>query len=225
MRFLVVAVVVAALAVTLSAQASPQAKVRVVDRTLACAASYIGGIYQIGTEARAGTGRRGASWQRPATTMVTTGSTGSSLELLDNTLAWAIAGTPTRNATVVPDDRAFGNATYPIRVWGTFATRNRCRVFRTRPPLSQRGLNGGAVDWFGQAFDCTATRQVTVRVRATFAVAASLSSRQGNYSTTAPLTEARVVVATSTGKRLAYAEVLSSGKARLFTNPASCFPD
>jgi hypothetical protein len=219
------AVLLAALTVAFGAQASLSAKVRVVDRTLACATAYIGGTYQIGAEARAGTARRGTSWEKPATTILTSGSTGSSFELLDNTLAWAIAGTPTRNATVVPDERAHGNYTYPISVWGTLATRNRCRVSGTPLPLSRRGLRGGAVDWFGQTFDCAASRQVTVRVRATLSVPASLSSRQGNFGTTTPLTEARVVVATSTGKRLAYAEVLSSGKARLFTNPSSCFPD
>jgi hypothetical protein len=225
MRIPFAAVLVGALAVAFGAQASPHAKVRVVDRTLACEAAYIGGTYQIGAEARAGTARRGTSWGKPATAIITSGSTGSSFELLDNTLAWAIAGTPTRNATVVPDERAHGNYTYPIRIWGTLATKNRCRVSRTPLPLSRSGLRGGGVDWFGQSFYCSASRQVAVRVRATFAVPASLSSRQGNYSTTAPLTEARVVVATSTGRRLAYAEVLSSGKALLFTNTSSCFPD
>jgi len=180
MRFSFAAVLVPALAFALSAQASPQAKVRVVDRTLGCTASYIGGTYQIGAEARAGAARRGSSWEKPATTIVTTGSTGSSFELLDNTLAWAIAGRPTRDATVVPDERAHGNYTYPIRLWGTLATRNRCRVSRTSPALSRRGLSGGGVDWLGQTFDCTASRQVLVRVRAKLSAPGSLSSRLGN---------------------------------------------
>jgi hypothetical protein len=214
----------ACLALVLHATADAQTA-RTVDRTLVCAAAFSGGIYEFEAEARAGAVRRGASWQKPATTIVTTGSTASSAEALDNVLAWAIAGSPTRDATVIPDERAFGNYSYPIRAWGTLAMAKRCRVSRTRPPLSPRGLRGGAVDWLGQIFDCPSSRRILVRVRANLTASASLSTRRGgNLGTTTPLREARVVVATSSGRRLAYAEVLSSGKARLFTAP-SCVAD
>jgi hypothetical protein len=215
--------VLAGLALVLHATAQAQST-RTVDRTLLCAAALDGGIYEVAVEARAGAVRQGSSWQKPATTLVTTGSTGSSLEALDNVLAWAIAGRPTRDATVIPAERVFGNASYPIRAWGTLAMTNRCRVSRTRPPLSPSGLRGGAVDWLGQIFDCPASRRILVRVRATLTVSASLSTRRGNLGTTTPLRDARVVVATSAGKRLAYAEVRSSGRARLFTAP-SCVAD
>ena len=215
--------VLACLALVLHATAQAQSA-RTVDRTLACAANFDAGQYEVAVEARAGAVRRGSSWQKPATTIITTGSTGSSLEALDNVLAWAIAGNPTRDATVIPAERVFGNASYPIRAWGTLAMTNRCRVSRTRPPLSPRGLRGGAVDWLGQIFDCPSSRRILVRVRATLTASASLSTRRGNLGTTTPLREARVVVATSSGSRLAYADVLSSGRARLFTAP-SCVAD
>jgi hypothetical protein len=223
LRLTALLALLAALAFALQAHARPQATAaRVVDRTMVCAAGLSGGIYEVEAQARAGAGRRGSSWEKPATTMVTTGNTGSAAEALDNALAWAIAGRPTRNATVIPNP--FGNFSYPIRAWGTLAMTNRCRVSRMRPPLSARGLRGGAVDGLGQIFDCPSPRRILLRVRAVLAADSSLSTRRGNLGTTTPLREGRVVVATSAGRRLAYAEVLSSGKARLFTAPA-CIPD
>jgi hypothetical protein len=214
----------ASLALVLHATAQAAQSTRTVDRTMVCAAAFSGGIYELEAEARAGAVRRGSSWEKPATTIVTTGGTGSSFELLDNALVWAIAGTPTRDATVIPDERAFGNHTYPIRAWGTLAMANRCRVSRTPPLLSPRGLRGGAVDWLGQNFDCPSSRHILVRVRATLTASGTLSRGRDNLRTTTPLREARVVVATSSGRRLAYAEVLNSGRARLFTAP-SCVAD
>jgi hypothetical protein len=209
-----------------SVQASAQAQnTRAVDRTVDCAAAEIGGIHEVRVEARAGAVRRGSSWEKPATTIVTTGSTASTAEALDNVLAWAIAGSPTRDATVIPDERAFGNYTYPIHDYGTLAMAQRCRVSRTRLPLSSRGLRRRAVDWLGQILDCPSSRRILVRVRATLTASASLSPRRGgNLGTATPLREARVVVATSSGRRLAYAQVLSSGRASLWT-ATSCVAD
>ena len=223
MRLTALLALLVAMAFALQAQARPHGvAARVVDRTMVCSAGLSGGIYEVEAQARAGAVRRGSTWEKPATTIVTTGNTGSAAQALDNTLAWAIAGTPTRDATVIPDP--FGNFSYPIRAWGTLAMTNRCRVSRTRPPLSARGLRGGAVDALGEIFDCPSPRRFLVRVRATLTASASLSTRRGNLGTTMPLNEGRVAVATPSGKRLAYAEVFASGRARLFTAP-SCIPD
>jgi hypothetical protein len=192
-----------------------------VDRTIVCAAALSGGIYEIEIRAQAGAAKRGSTWAKPAVTMITTGSTGSAAEALDNALVWAFAGRPTPDATVIPDP--FVGFTYPIRAWGTLAMANRCRVSRTRPALSSSGLQGGRVDGLGETFDCPSPRRVLIRTRAVAADSA-LSIRRGYLGTTTPLTEARVVVATTSGKRLAYAEVFASGKARLFTAP-SCVAD
>jgi hypothetical protein len=212
-----------AVSVAVHAQAHPQAAAaRVIDRTMVCAAALSGGIYEVEASAQAGADKRGSTWHKPAITMVTTGSTASAGEALDHALAWAIAGTPTRDAPVIPDP--FPGFSYPIRAWGTLAMANRCRVSRARPALSSRGLRGGRVDALGETFDCPSPRRILVRVRAVLAADSSLSTRRGNLATTTPLTEARTVVSTQTGKRLAYAAVAGSGRARLFTAP-SCVRD
>jgi hypothetical protein len=223
MRLTALLVFLGAAAFAVSATASsPAPAARVVDRTMVCAAALSGGIYEVDVRAQAGAGRRGSSWEKPAVAMLTTGSTGSAAEALDNALVWAFAGRPTRDATVIPDP--FAGFTYPIRAWGTLAMANRCRVSRARPVLSGQGLRGGRIDGLGESFDCPSPRRVVIRVRTGLAASSSLGTRRGYLGTTTPLTDARVVVATPSGKRLAYAEVFASGRARLFTAP-SCVPD
>jgi hypothetical protein len=223
MRLTAFLALLGALAVALQAQAGTQATaVRVVDRTILCAAALSGGIYEVEVRTQAGASRRGSTWAKPAIAMLTTGSTGSAAEALDNAVAWAVAGRYARDATVIQDP--FPGFTYPIGAWGALAMSNRCRVSRARPALSGSGLRGGAIDALGQTFDCPTPRQVLVRIRARLAADSSLSTRRGNLATVTPLTDARVVVATQAGKRLAYAEVAASGKARLFTAP-SCVAD
>jgi hypothetical protein len=223
MRLAALLALLAAMAFALQAQARPQAAAaRVIDRTMVCAAALSGGIYEVEASAQAGADKRGSSWHKPAIAMVTTGSTASAGEALDHALAWTIAGTPTRDAPVIPDP--FPGFSYPIRAWGTLAMTTRCRVSRARPALSSSGLRGGRIDALGGTFDCPSPRRVLVRVRAVLAADSSLSIRRGNLGTTTPLTEARVVVSTQKGKRLAYAEVAGSGRARLFTAP-SCIRD
>jgi hypothetical protein len=214
--------VVALLALSLEQRAGAHSASRVIDRTVVCAAALSGGIYEIDARAQAGAGRRGSTWEKPAIAMFTTGGTGSAAQALDNALVWGIAGNPTRDATVIPDP--FPGFTYPIRAWGTLAMTRRCRVSRTRPALSARGLRGGPVDGLGESFDCPSPRRVLLRIRAELTTSASLGTRRGYLGTTTPLRDARLVVATPAGKRLAYAEVLGSGKARLFT-ASSCIPD
>ena len=223
MRLTALLALLAAMAFALQAQARPQAPAaRVVDRTMLCAAALSGGIYEVEANAQAGAVKRGSSWGKPAIAMVTTGSTSSAAEALDHALAWTVTGTPTRDATIIPDP--FPGFTYPIRAWGTLAMANRCRVSRTRPAFSSSGLQGGRIDALGETFDCPSPRRVLIRVRAVLAADASLGLRRGYLGTTTPATQARVVVATPAGKRLAYAELLGSGSARLFTAP-SCVRD
>jgi hypothetical protein len=61
-------------------------------------------------------------------------------------------------------------------------------------------------------------------VRATLQSTARLGSYRGFLRTTAPVESAKVVVATSAGKPLSYAEVSESGESRLLVAPG-CTPD
>ncbi len=63
-----------------------------------------------------------------------------------------------------------------------------------------------------------------MRVRAVLQSKAELKSYRGFLRTTVPVKSASLVVATEAGKTLSYAEVLESGKSRLFVAP-TCFPD
>jgi hypothetical protein len=217
----VLAVLVALIA-AVGTDAAPTQRARVVDRTMLCEAAPTGGITQVDIRTEAGAARQRSSWGEPPIAIVRTGNTASAAKALDNALAWAVGGTPARDAGVIADIGP--GYTYPIRTWGTLAMTNRCRVSRARPALSRLGLGGGRVDWLGEGFDCPSSRRVRVRVRAVLTEPAALGTRRGYRATTTPLREARVVVATSAGKRLAYAEVFASGRARLFTSP-DCVPD
>lgn len=107
----------------------------------------------------------------------------------------------------------------------------RCSSSRVRVPLSPGGLTGGAADQIGSdRYECRAPSRVLVRVRALFQVATTLR-RQRRYgkswlttATAAVAREASFAVRTPTGKPIAFAEVVESGKARLFTAPR-CAPD
>jgi hypothetical protein len=223
----IVALIAASLAVAaerlvrVGTDAAPTQRARVVDRTMLCEATLSGGITQIEIRTEAGAAKQGSTWREPAMAMVTTGFVASSAEALDNALAWAVGGRPAHDASVIHTPSGY---TYPIRTWGTLAMTNRCRVSRARPALSRSGLGGGRVDWLGENFDCTSSRRVRVRVRAVLTEPAPLATRRGYRATTTPLREARVVVSTTAGRRLAYAEVSASGRARLFTSP-DCVSD
>jgi hypothetical protein len=222
MRLTVLLALLAAMGFALQAQARPQAPAaRVVDRTMVCAAGLSGGIYEVEIRAQSGAVRKGSRWDKPALAMVTTGSTGSAAQALDNAVAWVVAGTPSGEASLV---QTLVGITYPVRTWGTLAMASRCRVSRARPALSAAGLRGGGVGPFGTLFDCPTPRRFLVRMRAVLTASSPLRNRRGYLATTTTASEGRITISTAAGKRLAYAEVASSGRARLFTAP-SCVTD
>jgi hypothetical protein len=195
---------------------------RVLDTTVVCGTSEYGGVDVIGHR---GTGRAGGVWDRPAVVSVTNGSAASggvdNPSLLDNTLTWATAGRPHASATLV--EYHLLRQLYLIRTWGTHAVNNPiCKPTKARAALSPVGLQGGPLGPFDEHMVCAVRPRVVVRVRVVLARAAVLQSYRKFARTTVPVKEARVVVQTQSGKRLAYGEVFESGKARLFTAP-SCF--
>jgi hypothetical protein len=220
MRLVATIALVGVLAFALAGQSAGQGS-RVVDRTVMCAAQLNGGIYEVEIRAQSGAVRKGSRWDKPALAMVTTGSVGAAAQALDNAVAWVVAGTPSGEASLIQTLAGF---TYPVRTWGTLAMASRCRVSRTRPALSSVGLSGGRVDPFGTLFDCPTPRRFLIRMRAVLSASSPLRNRRGYLGTTTTVSEGRIAISTPAGKRLAYAEVASSGRARLFTAP-SCVPD
>ena len=195
----------------------------VIDRTVACAPTLVGGVHQVDTLARAGSGRRGAAWASPALASVRTTVSGSAFTAVDDNLVWVAAGVPSAEAEVL--SVGLPGVSFPFRSWGTLGVNARlCRTSAKRVPLSRKGLSGGPVSAFDDRWDCDGGRRVLIRVRATVQSTARLGSYRGFLRTTVPVESAKVVVATTAGKPLSYAEVSESGESRLFVAPR-CTPD
>jgi hypothetical protein len=203
------------------ADAQPDAS-RVIDRTVLCATDPAGGIYEIEIRTNEGFRSGRGAWEKPATGALTTGSTGSAAQALDNSLAWVIAGRPKPKATVIPDP--FTGFTYPIRTWGNVAMSVRCRPSRVRVPLTTAGLEGGRPGQLGEQFDCPTPRRVLVRTRAVLQSPTTLTRHRQFLVARTPVLEGYLAVRTESGRPIAYAETFASGKARLFTAPR-CLPD
>lgn len=201
-----------------SAEARPAAS-KVIDRTLLCSTSPSGGIYEVEARAHAGVRESRSKWKTLPFAVVTSGSTGSAATQLDNSLAWITAGRPS-SATAV-EEHLFPT---PVLANGTLAlSREHCRTVATRIPLTSKGLRGGAASQLGESLDCESPRRVLIRVRATFQSPAALRERDRFLRTTVPIAEASLAMRTQAGKPLVYAEVVQSGRTRLFT-AGSCMP-
>jgi hypothetical protein len=195
----------------------------VVDRTVTCAPALVGGVRQVDTLARAGSGRHGASWASPALAALRTTVSGSAFTAVDDNLVWVAAGAPSAEAEVL--SVGVPGVSFPFRSWGTLGINARlCRTSAKRVPLSRKGLSGGPVAVFDERWDCAGGRRVVIRVRAVLRSTASLGSYRGFLRTTVPVESAKLVIATTAGKTLSYAEVFESGKSRLFVAPG-CTPD
>jgi hypothetical protein len=194
----------------------------VLDRTYACAPALIGGVRQIDTRAYRRSGRRGASWDRPAFADVSTTVSGAAATAVDDELAWVTSGRPSADATVITTLPGFA---FPMQSWGTLAfNARRCGPSSAKVALGRRGLRGGPVGALDDRWDCAAGRSILVRIRAVTAAPARLTTYRGFHRTTVPVQEASLAVQAATGRRLVFSQVLESGKALLFTSP-TCFPD
>jgi hypothetical protein len=207
-----VLVIALAAAFSSSSLASPT-DARILDRTLLCATALTGGLRQI--EVRADSGiRTGASWKQLAFATVATGSIGSRVTALENSLAWITAAKPGGGTTM---DIGF-NLAYP-HTDGTLAlSRAHCRASSVKVTLTTEHLHGARAGVFGDAFDCAAPRRVLVRVRGVFRSPSRLHGEGVFLRTNSPLREARLAVRDTSGRPLAYADVLESGRARLFVS-------
>jgi hypothetical protein len=195
------------------------AAVRVVDRTLLCAADPIGGgLNEVQVRAQAGIRQSARRWRSLASVVVTTGRTGSRTALLDRAFGWAGAGAETGGATLGMGDDSY---LYTVHDYGSFATsRQLCRADRRRVPLTAKGLDGGPAGQLGDFLECQTPARVLVRLRAVFAAAAPVYGERGFLKSKGTVREAFVAIRTQTGRPIAFAAAFQSGKARLFTAPA-----
>ena len=209
-------------AATATASGSPSAGAQashLIDRTVICATTRLGGVREVEVRAHAGIRRGSSGWKQLPFAVVSSGAVGSRLTALDNSLAWITAGRPSGTTTM---DTGF-NLSWP-HTSGTLALNRRtCRASAASIPLTSKGLEGGPAGVFGDDFDCSNVRRVLVRVQALLQSPAKLQAVSRFLRTNTPVRQARMAMRTESGKPLVFAEVFDSGKARVFT-ARSCFP-
>lgn len=187
-----------------AAQAELQAS-HVLDRTFTCAVTLRGGVHLLGARAHSGTRLQG-QWAKLPYASFRTGHAGG------DALAWVTSGKPTATTTVDND-----YDTFDVKTYGTVGVRREsCRETSIGVPLTSTGLQGGGAAQLGDEFECFAPKQIVVRVRAVLAARGRLKQGEGFLTTHVPVRSAKVAARTLAGKPLAYAEVVESGKARLF---------
>jgi hypothetical protein len=187
------------------------AAARIIDRTLRCVLSESGGIPKVEVSVAAGL-RQNTRFQRMAQATFTTFDQTQFGEDHYLQVAGFTAGWPPPQG---------------IRSGGLSISLERCTPTVGRPALTSRGLVGGPVDAFEDKYECFPPKTILIRMRAVFRRPTSLRiDRRGERSlaANARITKGSIVAQTQRGKRIAYAEVFESGKARLFTAP-DCVPD
>jgi hypothetical protein len=191
--------------------------VAVIDRTYACSTTFLGGLYELKNRAHAGI--RGASgWLKLPYVVAGSGGWAAPVTGLPSapsySLAWITAGAPSDDTTVGGNGEVFS-----VRGGGTIGVNaSVCRPSSAKVTLSSAGLRGGAVPKSWVAIDCTVSRRVLVRIRATVDGVDALRERARIFvATNAPARDAKLAVRTPAGKPLTYAEVSQTGAAKLFT--------
>jgi hypothetical protein len=186
----------------------------VFDRTVVCSTQPAGGVLEMEARAHDGVREIGtSSWLKLPYAVVSSGNVTSLDNIFDNSLVWISAGRPTQRTTI--DYSWYGAHALEV---GTLALNTKaCRARSARIPLSSAGLQGGSPGQLGATFDCTVPRRVVVRIQAQLASAKKPRERGDFLKTTETVTQAAFAVRTESGKPLAYAQVLRSGKTRLLT--------
>jgi hypothetical protein len=200
-------------------QASASAP-RILDRTLVCTTAVVGGVRKITVRGHQGIRQRGSEWRQLAFAVVASGTVASATESLDNSFAWITAGAPGGHTSM---DQPTGWPHYPHNE-GTIAfRRQQCTPSTARVPLVPARLDGGAASPLGEEIDCFTPRRVLVRLRAVMQSPPLLFGSGVFLKTIVPAREGYLAVRTLAGRPLAFASVLASGRAKLYTAP-SCVP-
>lgn len=201
-------------------QASASAT-RVLDRTLVCTTTLVGGLREIKVRGHRGIRQGRSEWRQLPFAVVGSGTVASATESLENSFAWITAGEPGGHTSM---DAPTGWPHYPHNE-GTIAFRRRpCTPSAARVSLTPSRLDGGAASPFGEELDCETPRRVLVRVRAVMQSPPLLFGSGQFLRTVVPARESYLAVRTLAGRPLVFASALASGKARLYTAP-SCVPN
>jgi hypothetical protein len=185
-----------------TAVASPS---RVIDRTIVCKPGVGLGTRHITVSAQAGF-RKGDTFEWLAQAVIDTPA--QPLPRKDNyrpTLAAVTAGWPPKP---------------PLTGDGMGYSASSCKSTRASVLFSRRGLAGGVASQFGEELKCFPPSTVLIRVRAVFSEPTRLTligKKKEIYSAIGRIEEGEIAARTPTGKPLVYAEVVDSGRARLFT--------
>jgi hypothetical protein len=192
-----VAAVAATVAVSTGTGADVQAA-RVIDRTYRCPVGVDGGIRSVSVSAQTGVRdlENRTRWTTPPHVQLNPAS-GSAVRV------WA------GRAVTEPSATNWTETFYAVGCARTSASVS----------LSRTGIDGGRASQLGDRYQCPAPRTVLVRVRIELVRPASVAQR-----TSVPVRMGLLAVRTVTGKRIAYADVHESGRARIFAAP-SCVPE
>ena len=91
-----------------------------------------------------------------------------------------------------------------------------------RPPLTTKGLQGGAFSPFNTEFDCFTPRRLLLRLRGEFVRPTTLHTASPfgypQLQAMGPTTQTELSLGTLEGKPIAYASIAGTKKARLFTS-------
>jgi hypothetical protein len=189
----------AAVFATQSSEAGQAQGSRVVDRTMRCTVPLRAGLRLVIVSGQSGVRDQDDPSRWFAIASVSASVQGAGLAL-------AQAGTPRSERT----DRV-------PQVNESFWIHSRaCRPVAARISFGPRGLGGGPLNQFNERYKCTTPKRVLLRVRGEFRSPVTLRLRDGIFSTNEPLVKGQVAMRTERGKPLLYADVVESGKARLF---------
>lgn len=189
-----------------TATAQPAAS-RLIDRTLSCAVGARAGVRSVAVRAQTGTRHieDRSEWKYLASAGVGDPYTSYAGVSAGNPVADLAPGVPARRERL-------------------YVVAGKTCKAATRIPLSSAGLVRASASPLGDTYDCRPGRRVLVRVRGIFRAPTSLklkryAGRLTQLAAAGTVQRGFVAVRSSAGEPLAYAEVLESGKARLFTAP------
>jgi hypothetical protein len=186
---------------------SPGAAVatNVVERTLSCTTGVQAGAHVVYVGVQSGL-KKGNVFQNLAQASVTTAGT-------------RVASNPNQVQPQLVAMTAGYPAKPPLTGGGLGYDKKRCTPVKANVPFTRRGLSGGIARQFGEQVQCFPPGKVLVHFRTVFASrpAVRTDPKSRFWSALGRIEVGQIAVRTTSGKALAFADVVDSGRARGFT--------